>query len=380
MALHELNVLNASPLSCQGLNLVRLNLPQKEQFVSGIGVRKSREALVVEWIDGNGRISYGECSCRPDPYYSPEFLDAAIQLVRQFIFPQLAGVRTFGDLAPLFRRIRGWEFTKAAVEMAAYHAVLSDQPAARPHSPVVDGIPVGISMGIQTDPEVFARKVEDALQAGYQRLKFKISPRTDLELFERVRPALQTSDTYVSFDANGSYSAEDLDHLGYFVRHFPESALEQPFSPDNYADLLAGKRRFPELKICFDEEIRSLGDLIKLHRLGVLDEVNLKPGRVGGLVHSLEIMAYCKEHGIPCWVGGMFETGIGRIFNLGIAACLPEARAHDLSPSDRYFAEDVVAPGVQMQHGFVLRESLADCVVQPDIIQKYTTEKIELRP
>ena len=114
------------------------------------------------------------------------------------------------------------------------------------------------------------------------------------------------------------------------------------------AMILKAKQENPDVFICYDEEIKSLGDLIKLHHLGVLDEVNLKVGRVGGVMKSIEIIQYCTKHNIPCWIGGMFETGIGRTLNLRMASYLPNARAHDLSPSDRYFLEDIVAPNVEM--------------------------------
>ena len=109
---------------------------------------------------------------------------------------------------------------------------------------------------------------------------------------------------------------------------------------------LAAKKKLPNLKVCFDEEVKSMGDVIKLHKLGVLDELNLKVGRVGGITNSIEILQYCYEHQIPCWIGGMFETGIGRLLNLQFASYLPKAAAHDLSPSQRYFMQDIIDPDV----------------------------------
>ena len=44
----------------------------------------------------------------------------------------------------------------------------------------------------------------------------------------------------------------------------------------------------------------------------------------------------------------MFETGVGRLANLRVAARLPNARAHDLSPSNRYFKLDIVQKPITM--------------------------------
>jgi O-succinylbenzoate synthase len=362
-------------ISFKSLNLIRLDIPQKELFVSGIGVRKSREALIVVWQDQNGVKGYGECSCRPDPYYSDEFIEGAFALIEQFVIPFLKETQTFGELITLLERIRGWNFTRAAVEMAALQVIQQNSGVTAfdvLDMDALDEVPVGISLGIFNDQEHMKRVVADAIDTGYKRLKFKISPKVNTEFFDAIHPMLKAADTYVSFDANGSFGADDLDKIGYFVNTF-DSMIEQPFSPNRFDVLLQAKQAFPTIFICFDEEIKSLGDLIKLHLLGVLDEVNLKVGRVGGVMKSLEILAYCAKHNIPCWIGGMFETGIGRTLNLKMASYLPANQVHDLSPSDRYFVEDVIQPGVQMNNGKVNVKSLSHCQIKPELVEKYTT-------
>ncbi len=367
-------------ISLRELNLILLDLPQKAVFLSGIGVRKSRQTLIVQWIDQDGHISYGECSCRPDPYFSAEFLAAATVLIKDFVFPQLKAEQTYGDLLAILRRIRGWNFTKAAVEAAAYQNIIQKNPNASLFTmlktePLAE-IPVGISIGIHHDAAAFKTQVQEAIDAGYRRLKFKISPTVNLAAFDAIKPLLETAKLKLSFDANGSYRLKDLDKFAYFAAF--GVAIEQAFPPDRFDIYIAAKARFPDLKICFDEEVESLGDLVKLHQLGAIDELNLKPGRVGGLYNSLQIMEYCATHQIPCWIGGMFETGIGRSFNLEFAAHLPNATAHDLSPSDRYFMEDIVAPSIQMTNGLVNRQSARQVKVVPERLEKYMTKRISL--
>ncbi|AXG71961.1 o-succinylbenzoate synthase [Kordia sp. SMS9] len=365
------------PISFKNIRLIRLNLPQKEQFVSGIGVRNSREALIIEWEDANGIKGYGECSCRPDPYYSDEFIDAAIALVNQFIVPFLMPQQTFGDLLKRLDKIRGWNFTKAAVEMAALQ-VIEQNTGKSPfqllqNTPLTD-VPVGISLGLYTDLDRMKKVVKNALETGYRRLKFKISPNVRTDFFEEINPMLFKADTYVSFDANGSFGEDDFEVFNYFANTY-QTMIEQPFAPTRFDLLLKAKQENPSVFICYDEEIKSLGDVLKLHHLGVLDEVNLKVGRVGGVMKSIEIIQYCAKHSIPCWIGGMFETGIGRTLNLRMASYLPNARAHDLSPSDRYFLEDIVAPNVEMNNGHVSIESLQHCKIQPNLLDKYTIDQ-----
>jgi len=364
-------------ISLKSLHLIQLNLPQKNSFTSGIGIRKSREALIIVWEDQNGVKGYGECSCRPDPYYSSEFTEGAIALINKFVVPFLKKEQTFGELFSLLKRIRGWNFTKAAVEAAALQVIektTGKSPFSMLTNKPLSEVPVGISLGLYSDLDEMKSVVDDALKTGYRRLKFKISPKVRTDFFNLVNPLLFEADTYVSFDANGSFEEKDLDVFGYFVDTY-NSMIEQPFPPSRFDVLLKAKEKFPSLFICFDEEIKSIGDLIKLHQLGVLDEVNLKVGRVGGIMNSIEIIQYCEQHEIPCWIGGMFETGIGRMLNLRMASYLPLARAHDLSPSDRYFVEDIIQPGVQMKEGRVDMNSLQYCEIDVARIEKYTTAK-----
>ncbi|BDS13659.1 o-succinylbenzoate synthase [Aureispira anguillae] len=364
-------------ISLKAIHLIQIDLPQKQQFTSGIGVRKSREALIVVWEDQNGVKGYGECSCRPDPYYSDEFTEGAISLVKKFIIPFLKKTQTFEEVFRLLNKIRGWNFTKAAIEAAALQVIEKNSgisPFDLMESEPMKEVPVGISLGLYTELDQMEEAVKGALETGYRRLKFKISPHVRTDFFEAVNPLLFEADTYISFDANGSFGEQDLDTLGYFVNTY-DSMIEQPFAPSKFDTLLKGKEKFPSLFMCFDEELKSIGDLIKLHQLGVLDEVNLKVGRVGGILNSLEIIQYCATHNIPCWIGGMFETGIGRILNLRMAAYLPLARAHDLSPSDRYFLEDIIEPKVQMKDGKVVMASLKDCEINMDLVDKYTIAK-----
>ncbi|WP_420574179.1 o-succinylbenzoate synthase [Kordia sp.] len=365
------------PISFKNIRLIRLNLPQKEQFVSGIGVRNSREALIIEWEDINGIKGYGECSCRPDPYYSDEFIEGAIALVEQFVVPFLKQNQTFGDLIKLLDKIRGWNFTKAAVEMAALQVIEKNtgrSPFELLQTKPLAHVPVGISLGLYTELDRMKEVVKNALETGYRRLKFKISPNVRIDFFEEINPMLFEADTYVSFDANGSFGENDLEIFNYFVNTY-KTMVEQPFAPTRFDVLLQAKKENPAAFICYDEEIKSIGDVLKLHHLGLLDEVNLKVGRVGGVLKSIEIIQYCAEQNIPCWIGGMFETGIGRSLNLRMASYLPNARAHDLSPSDRYFLEDIIQPNVTMNNGFVAIESLQHCTVQPNLIDKYTIDQ-----
>jgi O-succinylbenzoate synthase len=78
--------------------------------------------------------------------------------------------------------------------------------------------------------------------------------------------------------------------------------------------------------------------------LGAGRLINIKPGRVGGFAESLAIHDYCEVNNVPVWCGGMLESGIGRAYNVALASLSNFQKPGDLSPSARYWAQDIVTP------------------------------------
>jgi O-succinylbenzoate synthase len=96
--------------------------------------------------------------------------------------------------------------------------------------------------------------------------------------------------------------------------------------------------------IALDESIGSPDDLDRAIGAGAGSIVNLKPGRVGGLVASIAILQRAVDAGWGAFVGGMLETGVGRAVALAVASHDACTVPTDLGPSDRYFAEDLTDP------------------------------------
>src|SRR5690606_35640675 len=106
------------------------------------------------------------------------------------------------------------------------------------------------------------------------------------------------------------------------------------------ADLVGHARLVPRLAVpvCLDESIGSLAQLETALALGACGAVNLKVGRVGGLIEATRIHGRCRDAGVSLRCGGMLETGIGRALNLAVAALPGCNLPPDLGPSSRYFA------------------------------------------
>ena len=95
-------------------------------------------------------------------------------------------------------------------------------------------------------------------------------------------------------------------------------------------------------------------------------------------MHAVRILQHCVAGNLGCWIGGKFETGIGRIANLRYAACLPLATAHDLSPSSRYFHEDIVLNPLTMDpDGHIAIGAAPPVELDEDCISRLT-EHVEI--
>ncbi|HVR09709.1 MAG TPA: o-succinylbenzoate synthase [Thermoanaerobaculia bacterium] len=329
----------------EAITLCEIRLALKEPFRISSGIESHRRILLVR-LAGEGVEGWGECVAGEHPNYSPESADTAWLAIREWLAPRLLGQRFAdpGEVWPVLdRNVRGHNMAKAALEMAAWE--LAARAAARPLAELLGGarrrIPVGVSLGIQESPAALAAKAGAALERGYRKIKLKIEPGADVEFVRAVRRALGP-DAPLMADANSAYRLEDAAHLAV-LDELDLLMIEQPLAWDDLLRHAELQRRL-RTPICLDESITSPERAADMIALGAGRIVNIKPGRVGGFRQSLAIHDLCALHGIPVWCGGMLESGIGRGHNVALASLPNFTLPGDLSPSERYWARDIVEP------------------------------------
>jgi O-succinylbenzoate synthase len=232
---------------------------------------------------------------------------------------------------------------KAAVEMGAWALTAERQGSSL--SKLLGGtreqIGTGISLGIQPDPQTLAGVAAAAYAEGYRKVKCKIAPGLDIDYIAAVREALGP-DAPLMADANSAYTLEDADHLAR-LDEFRLLMIEQPLASDDLVRHAELQRRM-RTPICLDESITGVDKAEDMLTLGSGKIVNIKPARVGGFTQAKAIHDLCAARNVPVWHGGMLESGVGRAYNVALAS-LPNFRiAGDLSPSARYWKQDIVTP------------------------------------
>jgi O-succinylbenzoate synthase len=327
------------------IELRELALPLVRPFRTSFGEERDKRAILVR-ADGAGLHGWGECVASPEPRYSEEWLEGAWMVLRDHLCPALLAADSSGPSEALASLgwVRGHRMSVAALEAALLDRWLrwSGRRLKDHLGGVRDRVPCGVSVGIAPSIDALLEEVRGYLNVGYRRMKLKIEPGRDHEVVRAVRTELP--DVPISVDANAAYSLADaplfeaLDELDLVM-------IEQPLHHEDLMDhaRLQSRLRTP---ICLDESIRSARDAVAAIELNACRIINIKPGRVGGVTEAKGVHDVALERGVPVWIGGMLETGVGRAVNLALASLPGVTLPGDTSASDRYFARDLTDPFV----------------------------------
>ncbi len=338
------------------IKLREIELSLREPFVISSGWMDVRRILLLELEDEDGVTSWSECVCGSRPNYSAETVDTARLALREWLLPRVLGVEIAGPEAVrdlLNDGVQGHPMAKAAIEMGFWG--LSAQAQGVSLSQRIGGerdtVATGISIGIQDSPAALAAKAQAAVDEGYRKVKLKISPGLDIDFVRAVREALGP-DQDLAVDANAAYTLADAKTLAE-LDAFDLIMIEQPLAA---GDLYRHARLQEQLNtpICLDESIIDIASAEDMLSMEAGRIVNIKPGRVGGFLNSIGIHDVAQAAGVPVWCGGMLESGIGRAYNVALASLPNFLLPGDLSPSARYWAQDIVTPEWTMsEDGFV---------------------------
>jgi o-succinylbenzoate synthase len=329
----------------QAVELRHIRMPLVAPFETSFGVQTERDILLVKAITTDGE-GWGECVAGEEPTYSSEYVDGAQHLLINHLLPRLLGRERIeaADVATLLRPVHGHQMAKAAIEMAVLDAELRarHESFGRFLGAVREAVDCGVSVGIHPSIPTLLETVGGYLAQGYRRIKLKIKPGWDVAPVRAVRERF--GDVPLQVDANTAYTLADANHLAE-LDPFDLLLIEQPL-PEEQVLAHADLAKIVRTPICLDESITSAQAAEDAIRLGACRIINIKPGRVGGYLEGRRIHDVCSAHGVPVWMGGMLETGIGRAGNVAMAAMANFTLPGDTSASDRYYHRDITEPFV----------------------------------
>jgi O-succinylbenzoate synthase len=320
-----------------------LALPLVHPFETSFGREDVRQTIIVA-VRSEGLTGWGEAATSAGPWYEYETVGTCWHVLVEFLGPLVLGrdVRSPDEAAQSVAPVRGHNLAKMGLEAAIWDVL--GQAQGKSVSQLLGGtrerVAVGVSIGVQDSMAALLERIDEFWRQGYSRIKCKIRPGWDVEVVRQVRE--HYPDVPLMVDANSAYTLADAERLAA-LDEFGLMMIEQPLAYDDLVDHAALQKRL-RTPICLDESVPTLAAARAALALGSGRIINIKPGRVGGLVAARAIHDLCRAHELPVWCGGMLETGIGRAHNVALASLPGFTLPGDISASSRYFDEDIVDP------------------------------------
>jgi len=280
----------------------------------------------------SGPTGYG-CAA-PEPNITGETRESVMQTLTGSIPRSLQGSDPLRP-AMLLERIKpglsGQPSALAAVDMAL-HDILGKKvglPLWKLLGGFRDRIQTSITIGILPEKET----VERALywkEQGFRCLKIKggLDVDDDIARLRSVREAVGEK-IEIRFDANQGYSVEDALNFVANTRKVKIELMEQP-TPVRMPETLGRVTNTVPIPVMADESLMTLRDAFRLARKDLVDMVNIKLMKVGGIAEALQINSVARSAGLEVMVGCMDESALGISAGLHFALARPNVVYADL--------------------------------------------------
>lgn len=347
--------------------LYHVQLPMKFTFKTAKGEVGVRDTLIVRLEDEAGYVGYGECVAFVDPFYTKETVASCWDVLCTRYLPSVLGQETT-TILPQQWLSEGMPMTVASVENALLHLRCAHLGVNTVEyvlqQPLIPTVPTGIVVG-EVDLDTLVDAVSGYVSQGCGRIKLKISPKDGYERVQRVRSAYPN--LILAVDANQSYTYQDIDKIRA-LNTFQLACIEEPFQIQSLEDYHCFKTTHEwgiTTPICLDESILSYDNLVYAHTHGLLDVLNVKVGRLGGLRETAKVIQYCRDHGIQYWIGSMVESSISKWIHVQLAALGDAYMSGDLSDSLRYFERDLTRPPIVSRIKDCCANGLSQCIEVP---------------
>jgi muconate cycloisomerase len=350
--------------------------------------------VMVKMTDSDGRVGWGEAPALKDwgGEFGRYFGESAMitrSVIETYLAPAVIGLE-LGNFAELHARmdaiIRGYPYSKAAVEFAAYdlagrwlnvpvHTLLGGKAR--------DKVAITHSIGLISIEEA---KVEAAKLAaeGIKTIKVKIGvdPARDVKMVAAVREAAGEA-MEICVDANEGYKTPG--EAVQTVRQMEKYRLKYVEQPVMGIERIAEVGRRIDAPVMADESAWNAHDAIQIIQNGGIQIVSIYTTKAGGLYKAMEVGAVCRAAGIICNVNGSIETGIGNLANVQVAAASPAATLSCVIPISTpaeaqhgqvggiYYKDDLLVEPMQVVDGAVVVPSGPGMGIDVDLakVEKY---------
>jgi L-alanine-DL-glutamate epimerase-like enolase superfamily enzyme len=335
--------------------VTRVDIALSQPYTIAYESYTTAETVMLKLKTKNGIVGFGAVT--PDAHVTGEDASDVAEVMSDRIIPLLEGtdpLRYAKLQEQIHKAMPDKPTSRALVDMALYD--LLGKQAGLPVWRILGGyrsrIETSVTVGILSIVETL-EQIDALVSQNIRTVKLKggIDVEQDIRTLESIAQRF-SSTIRLRFDANQGYTEEQTLH---FLRHIPEplrlEILEQPVGSTQHAQLgtITKKSAIP---IMADESVSGLRDAFHLVRHNLVDMINIKLMKSGGITNALHINSVARAAGVEVMVGCMDECQLGIAAGLHFALSRPNIRYADL---DGFIdlAHDPSAGCVMMKGGYL---------------------------
>lgn len=319
-------------MKISAIEYFRLDMPLAFPYKIAYENVTSTSNMILKLITDKGLTGWG-CAA-PDKEVTGETIEDVISNIENVIVDLLKNQSPF-HIARYIHRIKSLcpksSSTIAMVDIALYD--LMARKAKLPLYQLLGGyrseIPTSITIGILPLDETIQ-------QAGYYlkkkftiiKLKGGLNLEEDIEKIIKLRE-YHGNDFFLRFDANQGYTVQESIEFVNKTKRANIEILEQP-TKQNKEEQLGQVTQEIDVPVMADESIKTLKDAFRLASNDLIDMVNIKIMKVGGILESHHINSVAKAAGMEVMVGCVDECALGISAGLHFALSRPNIEYADL--------------------------------------------------
>jgi len=279
---------------------------------TALGTLSKHSTLITKIETYEGIFGYGEAA--PVEFVTGETIDTAVSVIK-LLRPLLIGqdpseIQKINYL--MDRRIKNNTSAKAGIDIA-----LHDIYAKKMGVPLYKALG-GWSNTFKTDRTVMISSAEymvnEAVELygqGFDILKLKIGMdlEKDIKVIEKIRIELGDR-VKIRIDVNQGWNIATGNRVVKHLENLNVEFIEQPFSVD-HTDSMKYLREKTSIPVMADESCFSPEDAFRLVKNDMVDFLNIKLMKSGGIYNATKINIISEMAGVECMVGCMLESKVG---------------------------------------------------------------------
>jgi len=309
-----------------------ITIPLKTPFIISSGTQNDYFGVLLKLTTEDGIDGWGEAA--PSARVTGETPESVQKVLNNKIKPLLLA-RDAEELENIMEAVEetipNQPSTCCAVDIALHD--LLGKNAQVPIKNLLggyrDSIPISFTVVIGTVEESIqsAQKYID-MGAKVLKVKLGVDPNEDLARLKALREAFGY-EIMITADANQGYSVNQAINTLNKIARYDIEFVEQPVVADNLEGLKKVHNAV-DVPIMADECACSVDDVKRLIKLELVDMVNIKLMKCGGLRNAAQISNLTEAAGIPCQIGCMIETGVSITAGTHLALALKNIKYADL--------------------------------------------------